>query len=88
MSNRKKIKNKKRSIKDIAKAFEPSIDYLVQKGAEKIHIVFNEEKKSVSIYTPDVILSEKEMKELSETSKHFAAICKRGIVKSKVSVFM
>lgn len=61
------------TIKDIVKTFEPCINYLVQKGAKNIYLDINKEKESVSIYTYDVILSEEEMKELSETAKPFCA---------------
>lgn len=62
-------KRKKASSRKIAKALVPTIDFFLNKGAKSVYIDFDNNKDTLSIYTPDVSLTKEEMlsKEMEET---------------------
>ena len=79
-------KAKKKSGITIAKALMPSIEFMHSKGAKDIYINFDNNKHTLSIYTPDVSLSKEELlsKEMEESVNALAVLSTKK--KSTISV--
>lgn len=76
MSNYCKRIAKKINGRKIAQALVPTIDFLHSKGAKAVYIDFDNNKHTLSIYTPDIALSKEEMlsKEMKESVSALAAL--------------
>lgn len=82
----KRIAKRKLSGHSIAKALMPSINYFHEKGAKDIYINFDNKEHTISIRTPDVVLSEEEMNspELLETIRCLSALSRSKKAKTTI----